>query len=130
MIKKEGLSDLQFKNILPDTCNFVTSVSWITIDGITYKPGKCFILVDYRNTEPFFALLHKIIYIDSKPVFVCKIVKTIEHNLHFNAYEISVTKYFKIYKLTELFVNTVYQAHQVDGKYYIVMKRSVGNIHY
>ena len=105
------------------------SVSWISIDGVTYKPEKCFVRTNFINTHPYFGLLYKILYFEENPVFVCKTVHTVEHDLHFNSYEISINEEFKMYNLNELFVHTVYHSHKVDGKYYIVVKRSVGDIH-
>lgn len=119
VIKNEAYSYLPFKNILPN-CNYITSVSWVKIDGITNKPEKCFVMTNYINDEPCFALIYKIIYLEKTPVFICKTVETIEHNLHFNSYEILVKENFKIYRLEELFVHGVYHAHLVKGKYFII----------
>ena len=114
VIKKEASSDAPFRNILPATCRTITSVSWISIDGVTYKPEKCFVRTNFINTQPYFGLLYKILYFEENPVFVCKTVHTVEHDLHFNSYEISINEEFKMYNLNELFVHTVYHSHKVE----------------
>ena len=129
-IKKEVSSDLPFKNILPKTYMSIPIVSWIRIDGIKYIAEKCFVMIDYVNNLPCFALLFRIVYMEDIPAFVCKTVCTVEHNLHLNSYEISLEQHeFKMYQLKDLFVHSVYHAHEVLQKYYIPVKRSVSDIH-
>lgn len=127
-IKKEVSNDLPIQNILAATCKTISTVPWICIDGVKYKAEKCFIITDYVNIVLCFALLFKIVYLEKSSAFICKTVNTVEHNLHFNAYEICFEKEeFKIYQLRELFVHNVYQAHRVHRKY-IPVKWSVGDI--
>lgn len=128
-IKQEASADFPFENIIPDSITTFASVPWIEIDGIKYQSQKCFIMTNYINSMPCFILLFKIIYVENNPVFICKQAKTVEHYLHFNAYEIVLQETFQLLTQKELYVHAVYHSHEVNGKYYISVKRSVGDIH-
>lgn len=127
-ITEMSIEDMPFRNILPHGCQKINTISWLTVNGIKYIPDKCFVMVNYINNLPLFALVHEIILIGDKPRFIGKSVRTVELNLHFNAYQVSIQNEYNMYSLDQLYIHSVYHSHEVDGQLFIIVKRAVGDL--
>lgn len=132
VVRNIEINNLEFKDTIlkmfPST-EKLKNLSYIYANEKKYVPKKCFIMVDYKDTEPIFGFVYDIVQMSDKNFFfVYKNVQTLELNLHFNAYEIIVKPEFKLIATKELLINDIFHAHEVNGKTYIIVKRSIGNL--
>ncbi|XP_051158553.1 uncharacterized protein LOC127279936 [Leptopilina boulardi] len=80
---------LPFQHLYPDNPT-LTLVSWVRYNGTKYTARKCYIPVGYndQNFLPLFAELFNIVIEDNLPVFICRFVETVEHNVRLMAYRV------------------------------------------
>lgn len=127
-VKIKSRLDLEYSNLLPENVNAIHSVSWVEIFGVKYTARKCFVLLNVENNLPNFGLIQDIVYIDEKPVFVCKLIHTVHKELHLSSYEVRVQMDYKLVKYDEMASWIVYHSHTVDNKLYIPIRRSIGGL--
>lgn len=122
-------SELPFQSILPDNIRTIVTASWIKKDGIKYQPHKCYVMIDYVNRLPQFGLVVSIVYLQGELQLVYRTVRTLEFALHFCGYKILIEEEYNLHKIENLHVPDVYHSHEVDKDQYIIVRRSVGDIH-
>ncbi|XP_051155173.1 uncharacterized protein LOC127277824 [Leptopilina boulardi] len=121
--------DLPYSHLYEEGLLLCTT-SWINFNGVKYIPGKCLVAVGYSdNSNPLFASLEYILRCNDGPAFICRTVKTIEHNVKLMAYEVSVQEEYKIYRLDDLKNHEVFHCHMFDKKSFVIVKRCFGNLH-
>lgn len=105
-------------------------VPWINYDGTKYVFNKCYIPVDYSSEYlPVFAELIAIVLTDALPIFVCKKVSTVCHNLRLMSYEIERSEIYACYTPENIIGHNVYHSHKSEGKNFIFIKQCVGDLY-
>ena len=122
--------NLPFKNLFPDN-PLLCTVPWLKYNGIKYTAGKCFIAIGYSSPHPLpqFAALHSIIATDLEPIFICKKVQTILHDMNLMAYKVVIQNDFVSYTAQDLVTHNVFHSHKYEESIYIIVKRYFGDIH-
>lgn len=106
------------------------TVPWIDYEGVKYVSKKCYIPVAYDSELlPTFAELISIVLTDGLPIFVCKKVSTVVHNLKLMSYEIKRSEEFISYTPENLIAHYVHHGHKFEGKDFIFIKECIGDLH-
>lgn len=127
--EKVNAPNLTFSYLFPNEINLVTS-SWVKINGIKYVSHKCFLVIRYNEENlPEFTSLHTIVLKNNVPMFVCKKIVTVHHDMFLMAYEIEITDEFILIFTSDVFSHEVFHAHQCRGKKVIIVKKALGDLH-
>lgn len=127
-LKPKSRFDVEYSDILPADVNVINTVPWITISGSTYKSNQCFVLLNCENDIPKFGFVIDIIYVQDKPSFICRTVHTVGKDIHFCSYEIVIGESLVLVDCDELYVWITFFSRTIGNKYYIPMRRSVGDL--
>lgn len=111
-------------DLVQNTC--WSSLSFVTHNGITYKPDV-FVMLSYDELDPKFAKVHAILTSERVEIlFVLDIVNTDYYDGHFMAYSISENpSMFTLRTLTTLQYNSIFHARRTfarDNKVFINFK--------
>ncbi|KAF5302254.1 hypothetical protein FQA39_LY10293 [Lamprigera yunnana] len=87
-VKFKSKLDMNYGHLLLEDINVVIRVPWITIYRVTYKSKKCYILSNYKDDAPVFGFIQDIVYINSRPIFVCTLNPTLGKDIQ--SYEIAI----------------------------------------
>lgn len=106
-------------------------MNWVQINGIKYIPLKCFLATGYNTEEnlPQFVALHAIVWGNDNPLFVCRTVQTVEHNMVVMAYEIKINEEFVSLSVSDLLTVNVFHGHRWNNKQFIIIKKALGKLH-
>lgn len=94
--KMIATSKHMFNHLFPREDTLVT-INWVQINHVKYTANQCFIPVGLEEGLSLFAEVHKILWRNEETIFVCKKVKTIEHNMQLMTYQIIVTDKFVLF---------------------------------
>lgn len=120
---------LPFKHLFSQQEQLMTT-KWIEIHGIRYCVLKCLLAIKYNEENlPEFGALHSICLINAIPHFVCKKVKTVEHNMLVMAYKIEILDEFIQFEVENLLTHHIFHAHCVGDEKFVIVKRALGNLH-
>lgn len=118
-----------FQELFPDVRR-LRLANWVQINGIKYVSLKCFLATGYSDENlPIFVALHAIVWRDESPLFVCRTVKTVEHNLILMSYEIEINADFVCLTIVDLLSVEVFHGHRWNNKQYIIIKKALGTLH-
>ena len=132
VVTVSSVANLSYAYLFPTECVMVASLSFFESGGVRYVPKKCFLMLDYANAMPIFGQLERLAYIEDTLFAICEKFESVMHDTHLNGYVIGQScdprRYVKR-TLEELATPKVFHAHEVDGEFVIVVRRSVGDIH-
>lgn len=126
--KLVATSKLPFSQLFSEEDTLLT-VSWVQLNHIKYTANQCFISVGYENGLPLFAELHKIVWKNENPIFVCKSVQTIQHDMNLMAYEIITSEIFTLHTPNSIVSHNVLHCHKLEKKKYIIVKQLWFDLH-
>lgn len=127
-LKQTDLLRQPFRRLFPQE-DFLTTTSWVKINGVQYTASKCFIAVSYTENLLQFRAVQSIIWQNEEPIFVCQKVKTLELNLAVMAYEIEMLNDFENHSFEDLFSYEAFHAHRQGEQTFIIMKKALGPLY-
>lgn len=122
--KTVQLKSVFYSNLVKTSNGEVTESSWLELNGVTFKPDRCFIVIGFENHLPVFALIKKII-IFPEVAFICEEV-TSKRDVLSACFIVSLKNKFCVLKPDVMLVHSVFHAHKYCGQLAIVSKYCIG----
>ncbi|KAE8741005.1 hypothetical protein FOCC_FOCC013474 [Frankliniella occidentalis] len=120
---KLKLKDRCYNHLLTGS-EYVIESNWVTHEGLTVIPGRCFLAFECQDFLPTFALVKSVI-VWPQLIFICQRANSLCFNPHMNAFEIQLTDTLIALKPEQLIGHSVFHSHEMVGKQWIVTKYNI-----
>ncbi|KAJ1519805.1 hypothetical protein ONE63_005058 [Megalurothrips usitatus] len=110
-----SLKCADYGHLLKTASGEVIETSWLELNGITYKPGRCYIVVGFEDYLPvFFLVKHVIVY--PEVAFVCQKFLTTCRHVSAACFLVSPSDELKIVRPQDMLSHTAFHAHSYQDK--------------
>lgn len=125
-VQKRRLETTNYQHLVTGSEEVVES-KWVTHQGVTYIPDRCYVVTNFKDYMPSFALVKHVI-IWPELLFICENTETVAHDPNMSAYEVKKMDpaLLVVVKPSQLLGHSVFHKHVVESKNYIVTKYCIG----